>query len=156
MKHLFNNLSSEEKNRILEIHKTATDKHYLTENFKLNNFNNSRPIVESANFEELKAESNKQSGILQLDKNDLKKLEGVLENDGYRKQMGSLGISKIEEGKFIWVKSLSGMSGTSTAQDLQNMKSLKEYGESVGQYVRYEKKSGSSFKNITFYKIIKK
>lgn len=120
------------------------------------NFNISRPIIESANFEELKAESDKQSGILQLDKNDLKTLEGLLEKDDYKKTMASLGISKIGEGKFIWVKSLSGISGANIIQDLQNMKSLKEEGESVGQNVRYEKKSGSSFKNITFYKIIKK
>jgi hypothetical protein len=120
------------------------------------NFNNSRSIVESANFDELKAESDKQSGILQLDKNDLKKLERLLENDEYEKQPGRLGISALGEGKFIWVKSLSGIQGASTAQDLQNMKSLKEDGENVGQNVRYEKKLGSSFKNITFYKIIKK
>ena len=121
-----------------------------------NNFNSSQPIVESANFDELKSESDKQSGILQLDKNDLKKLERLLENDKYEKQPGRLGISALGEGKFIWVKSLSGIQGASTAQDLQNMKSLKEDGENVGQNVRYEKKSGSSFKNITFYKIIKK
>jgi hypothetical protein len=36
MKHLFNDLPSEEKNRILEMHKTASDKHYLLENLKLN------------------------------------------------------------------------------------------------------------------------
>jgi hypothetical protein len=120
------------------------------------NFNNSRPIVESANFDELKAQSDKQSGILQLDKNDLEKLERLLENDKYEKQPGRLGISAFGEGKFIWVKSLSETQGTSTTQDLQNMKSLKEDGENVGQNVRYEKKLGSSFKNITFYKIIKK
>jgi len=40
MKHLFNDISKDEKNRILEMHKTATDKYYLTENLNLNDIMN--------------------------------------------------------------------------------------------------------------------
>jgi hypothetical protein len=38
MKHLFNDLPSEEKTRILEMHKKASDKHYLTENITIDDF----------------------------------------------------------------------------------------------------------------------
>jgi len=40
MKHLFNDISKDEKNRILEMHKTATDKHYLIENLNINDIMN--------------------------------------------------------------------------------------------------------------------
>lgn len=133
----------------------------LFENFKsrilyFDNFNDPRSIVEGANFEELREESDKQSGILQLNLKDLENLEKLLTKSGYEKQMGSPGILALKEGKYIWVRSLSGIRGASATQDQQNMRSLKEDGENVGQNVRYDKKEGSSFKNITFYKIIKK
>lgn len=41
MKHLFNDLSSQEKNRILEMHKRASDNLYLTENVNYNEIMNS-------------------------------------------------------------------------------------------------------------------
>ena len=40
MKHLFNDISKDEKNRILEMHKTALDRHYLIENLNINDIMN--------------------------------------------------------------------------------------------------------------------
>ena len=56
MKHLFNDISKDEKNRILEMHKTATDKHYLTENYNINDImNNIRSEINKDGPKEIEA-----------------------------------------------------------------------------------------------------